>query len=29
MSLISLIDEPEKLLELINDCLKPKDIEKK
>lgn len=25
----SLINEPAKLLELINDCLKPKDIEKK
>ena len=29
MSLISLIDNPKELLELINDCLKPKDIEKK
>ena len=29
MSLKSLIDEPQKLLELINDCLKPKEIEKK
>jgi hypothetical protein len=29
MSLQSLIDSPKELLELINDCLKPKDIEKK
>jgi hypothetical protein len=29
MSLQSLIDRPKELLELINDCLKPKDIEKK
>ena len=29
MSLQSLIDNPTKLLELINDCLKPKEIEKK
>lgn len=29
MSLQSLIDRPRELLELINDCLKPKDIEKK
>jgi len=29
MSLKSLIDNPKKLLELINECLKPKDIEKK
>ena len=29
MSLQSLIDNPKKLLELINDCLKPKDVEKK
>ena len=29
MSLQSLIDKPKELLELINDCLKPKDIEKK
>ena len=29
MSLNSLIDNPKELLELINDCLKPKDIEKK
>jgi hypothetical protein len=29
MSLKSLIDKPKELLELINDCLKPKDIEKK
>jgi hypothetical protein len=29
MSLQSLIDNPKELLELINDCLKPKDIEKK
>ena len=29
MSLHSLIDNPKELLELINDCLKPKDIEKK
>ena len=29
MSLQSLIDRPKELLELINECLKPKDIEKK
>jgi hypothetical protein len=29
LSLQSLIDKPKKLLELINECLKPKDIEKK
>ena len=29
MSLQSLIDKPKELLELINDCLKPKKIEKK
>jgi site-specific DNA-methyltransferase (adenine-specific) len=29
MSLQSLIDNPKELLELINDCLKPKAIEKK
>jgi hypothetical protein len=29
MSLQSLIDKPKELLELINDCLKPKDFEKK
>jgi hypothetical protein len=29
MSLQSLIDNPKELLKLINDCLKPKDIEKK
>ena len=29
MCLQSLIDRPKDLLELINDCLKPKDIEKK
>ena len=29
MSIHSLIDEPVKLLELINNCLKPKDLEKK
>lgn len=29
MSLQSLIDSPKDLLELIDDCLKPKDIEKK
>jgi hypothetical protein len=29
MSLQSLIDNPKELLELITDCLKPKDIEKK
>jgi len=29
LSLKSLIDNPKELLELINDCLKPKDIEKK
>jgi len=29
MSLQSLIDQPEELLELINSCLKPKDNEKK
>lgn len=29
MSLQSLIDNPKELLELINDCLKPKDVEKK
>jgi len=29
MSLQSLIDHPDKLLELVNDCLKPKNIEKK
>lgn len=28
MSLHSLIDNPKELLELINDCLKPKEIEK-
>ena len=28
MSLQSLIDNPKELLELINDCLKPKEIEK-
>ena len=28
MSLQSLIDNPKELVELINDCLKPKDIEK-
>ena len=25
----SLIDKPKELLDLINDCLKPKDVEKK
>lgn len=29
MSLQSLIDHPKELLELINECLKPKEIEKK
>ena len=29
MSLQSLIDKPKELLELINDCLKPKEVEKK
>ena len=29
LSLQSLMDKPKKLLELINECLKPKDIEKK
>lgn len=29
MALQSLIDHPKELLELINDCLKPKDVEKK
>ena len=29
MSLQSLIDRPKELLELINECLKPKDVEKK
>ena len=29
LSLQSLINSPKELLELINDCLKPKDIEKK
>ena len=29
MSIKSLIDNPKDLLELINECLKPKDIEKK
>ena len=29
MSIQSLLDKPKKLLELINDSLKPKDIEKK
>jgi len=29
MSLQSLIDKPKELLELINECLKPKEIEKK
>ena len=29
MSVQSLIDRPKELLELINDCLKPKDVEKK
>jgi len=29
MSLQSLIDNPKELLELINDCLKPKETEKK
>jgi hypothetical protein len=29
MQLQSLIDSPQELLELINECLKPKDIEKK
>jgi hypothetical protein len=29
MSLQSLIDSPKELLELINECLKPKDVEKK
>ncbi len=29
MSLQSLIDKPKELLELINDCLKPKVVEKK
>jgi hypothetical protein len=29
MSLQSLIDNPKELLELINDCLRPKEVEKK
>ena len=29
MSLKSLIDNPKELLELISECLKPKDVEKK
>ena len=29
MGLKSLIDNPKELLELINECLKPKEIEKK
>jgi len=29
MSLQSLIDNPKELLELINDCLKPKEVERK
>ena len=29
MSLQSLIDNPTELLELISECLKPKDLEKK
>ena len=29
MTLQSLIDKPKELLEFINDCLKPKDVEKK
>ena len=29
LSIQSLIDNPKQLLELINECLKPKDIEKK
>lgn len=29
MALKSLIDRPKELMELINDCLKPKDVEKK
>jgi hypothetical protein len=29
MSIQSLIDNPNELLELINECLKPKEIEKK
>ena len=29
MGLKSLIDKPKELMELINECLKPKDIEKK
>lgn len=29
MSLLNLIDSPKELLELINECLKPKEIEKK
>ena len=29
MGLKSLIDKPKELLKLINECLKPKDIEKK
>jgi len=29
LSLQSLIDNPKELLELINDCLKPKEVEKK
>mgnify|MGYP000944212508 CR=1 FL=1 len=29
MSIQSLIDKPKQLLELINECLKPKDVEKK
>ena len=29
MSLQSLIDNPKELLELLNDCLKPKEVEKK
>jgi len=29
MTLKSLIDKPEELLKFIQECLKPKDIEKK
>ena len=29
MSVKSLIDQPKELLELINDCLKPKEVEKR
>lgn len=29
MGLKSLIDKPKELLELINECLKPKELEKK